>query len=201
MKWVVGVTTAPRPLPTLRRAITSLERAGFAEAQVFNDPDRHGVWPNWLRAVRSLLEQSPRADLLLVCQDDIVLCRNLRQYLERTLWAGRRVALWSPYCPGPYRQPSRGWHRQRRGWLLVGALCWVLPRHAAEAAVRDLGNVRARSRIDARLGKWAAETNRTVWYHTPSLVQHTGIGNSALGDKLEGELRRAVDFIGEEQTP
>ncbi len=65
----------------------------------------------------------------------------------------------------------------------------------------DLGRVRANRRIDARVGQWARAAGRTVWYHTPSLVQHLGSGNSALGDPAVNDLRRAVDFIGEESTP
>ena len=201
MRWAVGVTTAPRPLSTLRRATTSLERAGFAGAQVFDDADRCGAWPNWLRALRCLLRQHPDAEAVLICQDDIVCCQDLREYLDRTLWPGREVALCSPYCPGPYRRAQTGWHEQRRGWALVGALCWALPRGAAEAVLDDLGEVRARSRIDARVGRWAAQTRRTVWYHTPSLVQHVGNRNSALGDVLDTNLRRAVDFVGEDRIP
>ena len=199
MRWAVGMTTAPRPRSTLQRAVTSLGRAGFAEVEIFDDVDCRGAWPNWLRTVRQLLRR--RCDVLLVCQDDIVCCRGLREYLDRRLWPDAAAALCSPYCPGPYRQRSPGWRRQCRGWGLVGALCWAIPRGAAEAMLCDLGNVQARSRIDARVGQWAAQTNDTVWYHTPSLVQHLGCGNSALGDRLESHLRRAADFIGEDRTP
>jgi len=201
MRWAVGVTTARRPLPTLQKTCTSLARAGFAGPRILDDVDRQGPWPNWLRAVQALLREHPEAEALLICQDDIVLCRDLRQYLDRTLWPGPAVALCSPYCPGPYRQKRPGWRRQQRGWALVGALCWALPRRAAEAVLEDLGEVAARSRIDARVGRWAAQTGRSVWYHSPSLVQHIGNRNSALGDKLDTELRRAVDFIGEDRRP
>lgn len=201
MHWAVALTTAPRPVPILKRTLASLKRSGFDDVRVFDDAGRKGAWPNWLEAVRTLLEQHPEADALLLCQDDAVLCRGLRAYLDRTLWPGPAAALCSPYCPGPYRKRQSGWHEQRRGWYLVGALCWAVPRQAAEAILRDLGSVQARKRIDARVGKWAAATGRTVWYHTPSLAQHLGIGNSALGDKLAGDLRRATDFIGEDATP
>jgi len=201
MKWAVGVTTAPRPLSTLGRTLESLRRAGFGRAEVFDDTARRGAWPNWLAALRALLEKDPAADALLLCQDDAVFCRELRAHLGRTLWPGPDVALCSPYCPAPYRNATAGWHQQRRGWGLVGALCWALPRRAAEAVLRDLGRVEAHSRIDARVGRWAAETERTVWYHTPSLVQHVGNGNSALGDRSTSPMRSATDFIGEEATP
>ena len=201
MRWAVAMTTAPRGVPTLRDSVASLERAGFTNVRIFDDAQRAGAWSNWLHAVRTLLEQHPKADALLLCQDDIVCCRHLREYLDRTLWPCRPVAVCSPYSPGPYRQAEAGWHEQRRGWALVGALCWAVPRETAEAVLEDLGNVRAYRHIDARVGRWAGQTKRTVWYHTPSLVQHVGNRNSALGDPLDICLRRAVDFIGEDRTP
>ncbi len=201
MDFAVAVTTAPRPIPTLERTLASLRRAGFDEVRVVDDLLHDGAWSNWLFAVRTLLAERPAADALLVCQDDIVCCRGLRAHLDRTLWPDGPVAVCSPYCPAPYRHDRQGWHRQRRGWYLVGALCWAMPRAAAEAILCDLGQVEARSRVDARVGQWAKWTRHSVWYHTPSLVQHTGNGNSALGDKLENELRRAVDFIGEDTWP
>jgi hypothetical protein len=197
MNFAVAVTTAPRPIPTLDRTLASLERAGFDEVRVVDDVLHDGAWSNWLFALRTLLAERPAADALLVCQDDIVCCRRLRTYLERTLWPGHPAALCSPYCPAPYRRSRQGWHQERRGWYLVGALCWAMPRPAAEAILRDLGRVEARSRIDARVGQWARRAGRSVWYHTPSLVQHIGNGNSALGDTLENNLRRAADFVGE----
>ena len=201
MNFGVAVTTAPRPVPTLKRTLMSLERGGFGEVRVVDDVRRDGAWPNWLRAVRTLLTERPAADALLVCQDDIVCCRRLREHLERILWPDGSVAVCSPYCPGPYCGDRQGWHQERRGWYLVGALCWAMPRAAAEAILDDIGSVEARNRIDARVGQWALETRRSVWYHTPSLVQHIGNGNSALGDRLDNDLRRAVDFIGEDQSP
>jgi len=196
MRWAIGVTTAPRPRATLGRTLDSLARAGFQRPAVFHDDRGRGAWSNWLYALGSLLLVD--ADALLLVQDDAVFCRGLRRYLDRTLWPDGSIALCSPYSPGPYRQPRRGWHQQQRGWGLVGALCWAIPRATAGDMLRDLGGVRATGRIDARLGKWAATAGRDVWYHTPSLVQHVGNGNSALGDQAINDLRRAADFVGED---
>ena len=198
MNWAVGVITAPRPIATLRRTLPSLARAGFAAPLVFDDADRRGSWPNWLRAVTRLLHHFPRADALLVCEDDVIFCRGLRAYLERTLWPEERVALCSPYCPAVYRGPFSGWHRERRGRYLVGSLCWALPRDVAAALLADLDGATAGRHIDARVGQWAADRGRSVWYHTPSLAQHLGEVNSALGDHRVSDLRHAADFVGEE---
>ena len=195
--WAVGVTTAPRPTATRNQTLESLAAAGWPDTLVFHDEGKRlGAWNNWLRAVRGLLEAVRSADALLVVQDDAVLCRGLRAYLDHTLWPEGGAAICSPYCPGVYRAPRPGWHRQDRGWALVGAVCWAMPRAAAEAILHDLGTVVATHRIDARVGRWAAERKQRVWYHWPSLVQHEGIGNSALGDTGVGAIRQATHFVG-----
>jgi hypothetical protein len=198
--WAVGITTAPRPTPTLPRTQASLARAGWPEAHIFCDEDQRGAWPTWLAGLGQLVRQHPRAEAYLMVQDDAVFCRQLRQYLETALWPADDVALCSPYCPTPYRAAGRGWHRQDRGWYLVGAVCWALAAEAARRVVRELAEVRSASRIDAHVGRWAARSGCSVWYHTPSLVQHVGNGNSALGDEADNALRRAADFIGEDAS-
>ena len=195
--WAVAVTTAPRPKPTLQQTLASLERAGFGHLHVVDDRGKSGAWPSWLRALRGLLAEHPEAEALLICQDDAVFYRGLRQYLEQSLWPGSRVAVCSPYCPALYRWPQSGWHREDHGWDLVGAVCWAIPRITAKILLGDLGQVRADRQIDARIGRWARRTGRSVWYHTPSLVQHVAPTNSALGHNLDGSRRRADDFVGE----
>lgn len=199
--WVVGITTAPRPRSTLKRTVASLRRAGWAQLHLFDDDRGAGAWRNWIDGLAKLIDRHPAADAYMMVQDDAVFCRNLRSYLEYTLWPATDVVLCSPYCPTPYARPRYGWHQERRGWGLVGAVCWVLPPDSARDIVNDLGRVAARSRIDARIGQWAKEVDRSVWYHAPSLVQHVGLGNSALGDAGTGSLRMAADFLGEEAEP
>jgi len=215
MIWEVGTTAAPRPVATLQKSLNSLGKAGFTSGTIFAEPGigqlpfhlggweilrhphRRGAWANWLCAIRHLLTQNRDAQALLLCQDDAVFCRGLREYLEGSLWPADDVAVCSPYCPTLYRSPQPGWHREDHGWDLVGAVCWAIPRTAAEAILRDLGQVNAGRQIDARIGRWARQTGRSVWYHTPSLAQHIAPTNSALGHNLHGSRRRAADFVGE----
>jgi len=201
MDWAVAVTTAPRPEPTLRQTLASLGSAGWPNCEVVADTTRAGSWPTWTRALGKLLEQQAGADAYMTVQDDAVFCRGLREYLDANLWPAGDVALCSPYCPTPYRSRIGGWHAEDRGWYLVGAVCWVIPPAAARSIIAELGNMQARSRIDARIGRWAQQNGRSVWYHSPSLVQHVGSGNSALGDPLVISLRRAADFIGQHKRP
>ncbi|HUT14095.1 MAG TPA: hypothetical protein VMY42_26640 [Thermoguttaceae bacterium] len=207
MNWATVVLTAPRPEPTLERTLTSLRRAGWPDCLVSEDPGSGGQFPAWIEALKGIVRRRPDADAYLVIEDDVVFCRELREYIERTLWPDEpnKVALCSPYSPAVYRVERRGWNRQQRGFHLVGALTWILPPNAARDVLRDLsslvGTEASLRGADYLVGDWAAKTRRTVWYHTPSLAQHLGLRNSARGDDAVGPMRRADDFIGEEAAP
>lgn len=201
MQWTVAVTTAPRPVPTLEATLAGLARAGWQDIEVIADTGRAGAWATWLKALGKSLARRPAPDALLLCQDDAAFCRGLRDYLERTLWPNPQAALCSPYCPAVYRGPQRGWHREDRGWQLIGAVCWAIPRAAAEAMFEALRRQKAEKHVDARVGRWAEQTRRSVWYHTPSLVQHIADANSTLGYAAQPDLRQAADFIGEDAAP
>ncbi|MHC4715337.1 MAG: hypothetical protein ACYS5V_00040 [Planctomycetota bacterium] len=205
MNFAVGMITAPRPEPTIDRCLASLRAAGFEHVSIFCDTTQSGSWPNWYRALTCLLHFP--ADTILLVEDDAVFCQGLREHLERTLWPAGNCALCSPYSPTPYNEHEDvpgGWHEENRGYHLVGSICWALPRESAQAIVRDLAYAkRATKSIDLRIGMWAADTGRSVWYHKPSLAQHIGSGNSALGraNDAEDPLRMAGDFIGEDRFP
>lgn len=214
--WAVGVTTAPRPRTTLAATRASLARAGFERIALFEDATAAGAWPTWLAALRGLLAAEPHAHAYLIAQDDALFWRGLRRYLEATLWKGEGgslkgegdyptsnftlpTSLFSPYCPGIYlRNRSAGWHRVDVGASLVGAVCWVLSPAMARTLLEGLAGLTAHARIDLIVGRFCRRNDLPVYYHTPSLVQHVGNGNSALGDPLAGPLRQAVDFVGED---
>jgi len=187
--------------------LASLRRAGWSDCLVSGDPLQTGQFPAWLRALDLAMRRIPKADAYFIAEDDAVFCRGLRQYLERSLWPDKtgRLALCSPYTPGVYRVERRGWNTQQRGFHLVAAVSWVLPSETARRVLEDLSpllqTADARRGADYLVGDWAERTGRSVWYHTPSLAQHIGLRNSALGDDNVGPMREADDFIGEEATP
>lgn len=223
--WAVGITAAPRPgPPTLPRTLESLSKAGFPAPIVFAEPNtptegaqgmayvsrnptRLGAWHNFLHALRVLVDRHPTAAALVVAQDDVMVCQGLQDYLKATLWPGPvdRVAMVSPYTAGPNRAACRGWNLRLDGFYAVGALFCVFPVEAARRLLTDLSekfpNVPSEKRIDAKIGRWAAHRNLSIWRHTPSLGQHIGNGNSALGDPLKSSLRMAADFPGQQFVP
>jgi hypothetical protein len=205
MNWAVGILTAPRPLPTLEATAASLARAGWPEAIVVPDSQGMGHFRAWLDVLTRLVAEAPLADAYLVSEDDAVFCRGLREYLDRTLWPADRatVALCSLFTPEIYRLRQRGWHVERRGLWLVSSVAWAIPPEAAREILAAFGEMRFCPRgADSMIGQWATDAaGLTTWYHTPSLAQHVGLANSALGDNSVSPFRVAMDFIGEDAVP
>jgi len=200
-RWGVAVTTAPRPRSTLEYTLASLREAGFVNPLIVRDETRAGPFPTWLSAIRQLIEACPSATAYLTVQDDVLFCEHLRTYLERSLWPSENTALCSPFCPGAYRREETGWHQENHGWGLVGAQCWAIPAEICRRMLRELSSIDSFKRLDAIVGRWALEEGLDCWYHTPSLAQHIGLANSALGDNLVTDLREAYDFVGEGNKP
>ncbi len=102
--------------------------------------------------------------------------------------------------PTPYSRAASasGWILKNRGWHLISCVAWVLPALAVEKCLADAALPEHFYHPgDAVMGRWACEQGLDVYYHVPSLVQHIGLGNSALGDTSVLPLRVAADFIGE----
>lgn len=223
--WAVAVTAAPRPHgSTLAGTVDSLAAAGFPAPIVFAEPGADtdavlgkalvapnreplGAWNNWLHALRTLVEAHPEAHAFLLVQDDVQVCRGLRDYLSKTLWPEpvEKIAVCSAYTCGQNRAVNRGWHNRTDGQHTVGALLWTIPPAAARRILSELSDKYPKSpeekRIDMRVGRWARNRGLHIWNHTPSLAQHTGRGNSSLGDGSTSTLRRATDFPGPDFCP
>lgn len=203
MNWATIVLTAPRPQPTLRRTLASLAGAGWEKVLVVRDEPPRGHFRAWLAALASGVECRPDAEAYFVVEDDVVFCKGLRACLEGRLWPAdpESLALCSAFTPEAYRQPQPGWHRQQRKHFLVASQAWILPPGSARLLLADLSGIESAHNADWMVGQWADRVGRSVWYHTPSLAQHVGLGNSALGDNLISDLRVAGDFIGEDAAP
>jgi hypothetical protein len=111
--WAVGITAAPRPKSQLARTVNSLRRAGFEPTiyaepgthlgslpygvEVVRRPQRLGCWRNYVQTLRDLHTRG--ADAVFIVQDDMVVARGLRRFLERDLWPSTNVGAVSVYCP------------------------------------------------------------------------------------------------------
>jgi len=199
------VLSAPRPNSLLPRTLESLSGAGFARCLVYYAIKPTGHWNDYRAALRASLDSSPDAGWHFIVEDDVVLCRELHQYLKRTLakLPSEKIALCSPYCPEAYRHKSRGWQPEWRSpnqSYLAGSQAWVFPRDFAvdliahAAAPAGWGG-------DRIVGAHAGKRGRVCLYHHPSLVQHDGEESSVIYSAHRSTIRHAADFVGENQTP
>ncbi len=208
-------------MPTLADCLASLAKAGWDRPRLFVDGDvtvpaaaahlprtdrrpQIGAWPNYYLALGELLMRDPEADAYMIVQDDSLFADfDVRDYLERVLWPGRRPGIASLFCSRAYTRPEPGWRAFEGVWIWC-ALAFVFPRDAAQRFLADRDVVLHRwsktrhnlAEIDWRVGQWAADHGVPVYYPTPSLVQHIGeVSSLWKGLRLQGD-RRATWFAG-----
>ncbi len=151
MRISVGILSAPRPEPTLKKCSHAIAESGFPLIHHATESDsRHflspcefersptgslGNFQNWLQTARDLLTMDH--DAILIAEDDALFCRDVHALLQRDLWPAADCGCVSLYCPAMshYRQSSSGLHRTRIARAepmtnrtnLVGALALVFP--------------------------------------------------------------------------
>lgn len=171
MRWQVGVITVPaRRNDLLPQTLSGLDRAGFSRPRLFvdgEDPDAHeswehwlpfhgltfrspavGCWANWFLSLSELYLRDPAADFYHISQDDVLYCRDVREYCEAFpgfarpdgFWSERSyLNLWTGDSPPALGNPDLAAAHGRDGWfrsnqLGCGALALVFP----NAGVRTL---------------------------------------------------------------
>lgn len=212
MKWSYGVTTVPSRRRTLfPRTLASLAAGGFYEPWVFSDgpldvpsgvagwTQRSGpakVFGNWVLALWELYVRNPVADRYAVFQDDIVVYRNLRQYLEAVPYPAKGYL-------NLYTEPRNEATAKAPGWQPsaqngYGALALVFTRHAVinllasdhmvmkpipadptQLASQATGVLyRGEHAVDGGIVTSFMQRGWKEYVHNPSLVQHTGLESS-----------------------
>jgi len=227
-RWAVGVTTAPRLVPTLARCVASIQAAGWSDLRIFAEPgsdlkglgagaeviqrtERLGAFRNFVASMRELLAEHSKAQAILLFQDDVILCREVRDFLERDLWPSPKTGVISIYTPNhkvyaPEDVKGCRWINSK--WL-IGACALAFPRHVAEAIVAHplAKNWRGAAKgsqpvphlkkaVDCYVGHAVAELNLRAYYYNPSMVQHIAT-TSAIGHGGANGKRRSGTFPGE----
>lgn len=199
-RWAVGITSAPRPVPTLHRCVESVMAAGFAPT-VFAEPGtsidgigcpvavrttRRGIWRNYVDTLRQLLAAHPDAQAIMVLQDDVVLCQGVREFLEHDLWPGLSPGMVSIYSPEE-REAGGLPGVDRRTSGVIGLCAAIYPRHVAERLAQsqfahDWRGVHAqgahepdplkKKAIDTGVCETLKAWGLPVYHYRPSLAQH-----------------------------
>ena len=232
MKWAVGVITAPRKQGCyLERTLNSICKAGwqglvlFAEpgspipasyqGDVVSRPKLFGDWTNWATGLYELLLSEPDAAYFAMFEDDVVVCRGAKSYLEYAIPCLEDFASLSIYTPPVCHRKCQGFYNNCRGWDTIGTQTVIMTH---ESVIRFFSDYQVQSHRfskvgdpgtpycfidafpvgntvkDAVIGRWAEKSKLPVFYHTPSLAQHIG-AESTLFDTPG---HRAEDFVGEE---
>ncbi|HUF63380.1 MAG TPA: hypothetical protein VMN36_14990 [Verrucomicrobiales bacterium] len=221
--WAVAVVTAPRRSPTLARTLESLARAGWKTPFLFAEPGSKlprfvnrsrltsrrevlGAWGNWLLAASELALLHPHADAYLICQDDAVFCRHLREYLETHLWPAERVGVVSLHTPRHHTGSSPGFFPFDPGWGAWGAMAYLFPNASLRNLLSDPRVINHRHRgpgdglrnVDSVVGDWCRRSGVPYFLHSPSLSQHTGETSTLWKNSSLRGRRSAADFPGED---
>lgn len=124
-KWTVGVITAPRTQGYyLDKTLSSISNAGWDDVTVFAEPKsvipesfdgyvvnrrkQYGDWTNWASGLYELFLSEPDSDYFFMAEDDALVCKGAKEYLEKTIPLLGDFGSLSIYTPRKYRHKKRG---------------------------------------------------------------------------------------------
>lgn len=238
LKWACGVTTVPsRRTTTLPGTIASLYAAGFLDLRLFidgcsngdvkpykqhypglgittHDPPVHAFGNFWLGLLEMYLRE-PLADLYGLFQDDVLICKNTKLYLEATIPSSCEERFHPPYFnlitvkhnEDLIREKGIGWHHSNQlGW---GAQGLIFPRqtmfmmfqsrHMVERPQGMRNGVpdppRAWKNLDGGVCASIKSCGGIELVHYPSLIYHVE-GPSAIGNQRDGRMTQGT-WLGE----
>ena len=244
MRWAYGITTVTtRKDQYFPRTLRSLAAAGFDKPRLFVDKaslaegiayekqfglrvtvrNGHiGTAGNWCLALAELYIEEPTAERYAIFQDDLIACRNLRQYLERAPYPepgylnlytmqANEAAIRKPFeavkgrwyeaawldpdrkiQPG---EPNYGLQTGRGAVALVFNLQAVVTLLASKHLVeRPQDSTSGKKRVDGGIVTAMNKAGFREYVHSPSLVQHKG-DISSMGSRPH---KRAETFPGED---
>jgi hypothetical protein len=230
LEWAYGVITIPDRLWLLPKTLQSLANGGFPVPRLFIDGTSevtayreyglpmtlHGggqqlqIHGNWFLALHELFIREPLADRYALFQDDLVTCKNLRQYLEQTPYPDNGYC--NLYTMSQDTAPIRanqdmapypgyiGWYPSNQ--FGRGAVALVFDRKACLALLKSAHmterplSSNGKRNVDGGIVTALSKAGIKEYVHNPSLVQHTGFDSTSYTPKLWAE-QSAVSFRGE----
>ena len=213
MKWATGVTVAPRKNPTFDRCYQSFLDSGF-KPHIFKEPGVSidpafsvngvtermytlGAWKNWLLGLRELRTSNPDAEIYGMFQDDALLCKNVKPYLENVLWPSPNASVVSIYTPRPYASDSTWSYGRLPLW---GAVAYFFTKDTLNSLLNHpiIRRWDGDKCIDIKVGEWCEAIKKPPVFHNPSLAQHISECSSIWGNDVAAEGDTAAfEFVGE----
>ena len=217
IEWVCAVTTVPSRKKLLERTLDSIHNAGFVQPRIFidiQDSEKQSVadtyidysrnltnditirtpnirtFGNWFLALTEMYIRHPYAHRYAFFQDDIVFCKNVRQYLDCVEYIDNSYLNLITYPQNEAEKrkyfdksiPEKemtGWYKSNG--IGKGAQALVFNRQTLYEIItseyllnrpRDL--LKGHQNIDGGLAIAMKQKRITEYVHSPSLVRHTG---------------------------
>lgn len=145
--WFVAITAAPRKEPTLIQCVNSLRGCGweptiFAEpgspatnAETITNPQRLGVWQNWLSSAFYAINNTS-AKFVLTVQDDSLFHPETRAFTESILWPSPKAGFVSLYTAKHYSENRKPGVNRVNTRSLWGACALVWHREVLARVIR-----------------------------------------------------------------
>ena len=220
--WAYGITTVSdrvdNPFPA---TLASLESAGFCNPRIFidgggdkevlrkyetydcpitNRREKVGALGNWILALWELYIREPTAQRFTIFQDDILVCKGLRDYLDTQ--GLQKDSYWNliVYPVNEKLKPSsgyRGWYRSdqmgRGAQALVFDLTAVIEILKSDGMVgRPQDLRRGKQNIDGVVLNTLKSLGYVEYVHSPGLVTHLAVP-SAIRKTAQPEI---TEFVG-----
>lgn len=219
--WQYGITTIPeRRSTTFCKTLSSLAGGGFEQPILFIDGDwDYDSWRkqfnlpivcrypkvltygNWILSLAELYIRNPNADFYAIFQDDLIVSKNLRKYLEACPYPDK--GYWNLYTFPHNQQLSGGrigWYQASGSWRGAGAVGLVfsadsilIPLAHDHMVKRRRDPQRGHKYVDGAVVESMNMMGYKEYVHSPSLIQHTG-KKSASGNPTHAT---APSFRGE----
>lgn len=199
-KWTVGVTTAPREKGYyLDQTLRSLQNAGWTDIVVFAEPGspipddfdghvvfrrkQYGDWTNWGSGLYELFLSEPDTDYFFMAEDDALVCRGAKQYLEDTLPFIGDFASVSIYTPAKYQQRTIGFFNCCDGMKTWSTVTVIMPHRSVWKFFSD---------PDVQMHRFEDifKVNHEWWLNTPCTSY--GQGYTSIIDTVGNTVKDAV---------
>ncbi len=211
-KWSYGITTTPtRRHDLLPTALKTLEASGFPCPRLFIDGavsdeayqelglvatvhnPAIGIVGNWILGMWELYAREPSTTFFAMFQDDITICRGVREYIEKNEFPDKGYL---NLCTYPQNEEladgQTGWyHSNQRG---RGAQALVFSRRGLMALlslpslINKLQDARRHYRsIDGKISICLKKEGYFEFVHSPSLVDHIGF-TSSMGNQPQPRI-------------
>ena len=198
VEWSYGVTTCTQRLNTLLpRTLASLAATGFDEPRLFIDgggyvgnlpatqresPIIEANYGNWLLAAWELYLRKPRATYYAIFEDDIILCKGIKQYIENHVWIEKSYLNLFTFATNEVVISNKplGWCKSDQ--LGRGALALIFNQDAIISLFSQVDYL-TKQHLEPKGYRNVDGTIQTAltrlagykeYVHNPSLVQHVG---------------------------